>query len=493
MRGFFQHRACAAGIAAATLLGASGCNLVSGLADLKIDEGSSSGGTGGGGNGGATTTGGGGTGGTGGGGGPTCDDGQTNGAETDRDCGGGECAPCEVGHLCIQGSDCETEICSDAGAGKVCVKATRVTVGNAHACAVLDTGALYCWGANDSGQLGADGVTESLSPVQVPLDKIADATAGGVPGDATVAHTCAITQSGQVYCWGANGSGQLGKGDMANATTPTQVTAPGQVAGVAAGGAFTCAVLVDGGVYCWGKNESGEIGNGGQGAEWPAPEQVVDAGSAKGVAAGARHACALLADDSLQCWGDNMHGQVASDPPSGAAKVNAVAGLSAVVGVAAGQDFTCARVATALSCWGDNSDAQLTGDVAEEQITAPASLGLTGVLDVALGADGVMDMPEPIPRGGHACALLDTGKVACWGNDRSGQLGRGMLSGGGEGATPAEIEGLDGVIDIAAGAEVSCAVLTSGGVRCWGRNDRGQLGTGAKGDSQSSPVPVAWP
>lgn len=58
-----------------------------------------------------------------------------------------------------------------------------------------------------------------------------------------------------MYCWGANGSGQLGKGDMANATTPTQVTALSQVSGVAAGGAFTCAFLTGGGVYCWGGTE----------------------------------------------------------------------------------------------------------------------------------------------------------------------------------------------------------------------------------------------
>ncbi|MEZ4296722.1 MAG: hypothetical protein R3B70_17275 [Polyangiaceae bacterium] len=190
-------------MAMGALVGASGCDLVSGLSQLKIDEGAGgaggSGGTGGagGGTGGTTTgttdAGGGGTGGVGGstggiGGGtttspPTCEDGKTNGLETDRDCGGPDCPKCEKDKDCLAASDCVTEICAGEAGATTCVVAMQVAVGNAHVCAVLSNGTLWCWGANDRGQLGAGDGAESASPVQVGLSEVVGVSAGGLPYD----------------------------------------------------------------------------------------------------------------------------------------------------------------------------------------------------------------------------------------------------------------------------------------------------------------------
>ena len=482
----------------AACLGSGGCHLIGGLDGLKIDEGGSTTSSGGGGTGGATggTGGTGGmTGGTGGTGGATCNDGRTNGQETDRDCGGPDCPPCDVGQVCLGTADCASGICDDTSGAKLCAKAAHIAVGSAHTCAVLDNGAVYCWGANDSGQLGASGVAESPTPVKVALGQVTEIAAGGVPGNTAASHTCALTQGRQVYCWGANDRGQLGGGDPQGTPEPALVSSLSDVSGIAVGAAFSCAFLLDGSLSCWGNNQAGELGDGADGSFSPDPKVIVTGAAVKGLATGARHGCALLDGGGVACWGDDTRGQAASDPPVGAIKITPVASLSGVTGIAAGQDFACAVVGTSLSCWGDNTDAQLSDAVPDldDPVATPASLALASVLDVALGADTELEGDDIGPRGGHACALLDVGKVTCWGNDRSGQLGRGVVSGTGQEAAPAEIAGLDGVVEIAAGGEVSCAILTSGAVRCWGRNDRGQLGTGAIGDSQSSPVPVAWP
>jgi alpha-tubulin suppressor-like RCC1 family protein len=294
-----------------------------------------------------------------------------------------------------------------------------------------------------------------------------------------------------VHCWGENEGGQLGKGDTVDSPDPVLIAPLSDVSGVAAGGAFTCAFLQNGELFCWGENGSGQLGGAGDGSGSKVPALVM--AEVKRLAAGARHGCAVLMDDTLTCWGDNTRGQSAVALLVGEVKPTPVAGLSGVTSVAAGHDFTCALGATSLSCWGDNTDLELTEAVTDPYVTTPSALDVMDVLEVALGADGQIDSGDLAPIGGHACALLNTNKITCWGNDRSGQLGRGMASPDGEEGAPEEIAGLDGVIKIAAGTEVSCAILDSGGVRCWGRNDRGQLGIGTTISAQSSPVAVVWP
>ncbi|MEZ4307525.1 MAG: hypothetical protein R3F14_05695 [Polyangiaceae bacterium] len=160
--------------------------------------------------------------------------------------------------------------------------------------------------------------------------------------------------------------------------------------------------------------------------------------------------------------------------------------------VAAGQDFSCALGAGALHCWGDNSDGELAGATGSASTSTPVTLGV-GVLAVALGADGDTQPGNASgPAGGHGCALVAGGKVLCWGNNRHGQLGRGTTSV--KESAPAEVVGLSDVVAVAAGTEVSCAIVGSGGVRCWGRNDRGQLGAGsASATPSAAPEVVTWP
>jgi alpha-tubulin suppressor-like RCC1 family protein len=139
--------------------------------------------------------------------------------------------------------------------------------GYQHTCALSSSGTVYCWGGNGNGQLGNNSTTEENTPVEVlgvggsgNLSGISSVTAGG-------AHTCALSSSGTVYCWGGNGNGQLGNNSTTEENTPVEVLGVGgsgylsNISSVTAGSAHTCAMSSSGNVYCWGADDSGQLGN----------------------------------------------------------------------------------------------------------------------------------------------------------------------------------------------------------------------------------------
>lgn len=487
------------GLLAASIV-ATGCNLISGLSDLKVGDGggttTSTGGTGG--SGGTTTSGGGGTT-TGGSGGTTtsseasCSNGVKDAAsgETDVDCGG-PCPACSLGDVCAVNADCVSGICRlDAASGnpdKQCVGVTAIAAGSAHACAVLSTRELFCWGANGHGQLGNGNNLDSSSPVKINVANVAGVSVGGLADDKDMAHSCALSGGGDVFCWGANGSGQLGTGDTQDVNLPLLTPVLSSAKAIAAGGVFTCAIQMNDGVACWGANAANELGNGtGTASSTPiAPNPAV---SASAIAAGAHHVCAVIGDASVRCWGGNLRGQIGSASLVPAGPQTAVPTVMSASIVRAGSDASCAIDAAGLACWGDNLDGELTDAAVGDESSNPIAIDVAGAIDVAMGSDG--DGEPNDPRGGHACTVVTGGKILCWGNNRHGQLGRG-------GATdlekvPAEVTGVTGAVSVAAGAEITCARFESGAAACWGRNDRGQLGAGKLTDTESSPVPIAWP
>ncbi|MEZ4296721.1 MAG: hypothetical protein R3B70_17270 [Polyangiaceae bacterium] len=212
---------------------------------------------------------------------------------------------------------------------------------------------------------------------------------------------------------------------------------------------------------------------------------------AERVAAGARHGCAARRR-GRELLGDDALGQAASDG-SGASKVDPV-GLPGGDGGDGGGGaglFVRARGGGAALLGGQLGRGAGGGD--GERVDEHAGHAGVGVLAVALGADGDTQPGNASgPAGGHGCALVAGGKVLCWGNNRHGQLGRGTTSV--KESAPAEVVGLSDVVAVAAGTEVSCAIVGSGGVRCWGRNDRGQLGAGsASATPSAAPEVVTWP
>ena len=317
--------------------------------------------------------------------------------------GGGDCTPGAV--KCAGGVP---QTC-DASGHWQSEGAPTIAAGSGHTCARKADGTLWCWGANTKGQLGDGTTNDSPVPVQVSAlgATVVDIAAG-------YEHTCARRTDGTLWCWGGNGGGELGNGTTNDSLVPVQVGALGAtVAGVAAAWAHACARKTDGTLWCW--------GSGGEGTYSKVPMQVSALGATvAGVAAGRWHTCARKADGTLWCWGANTNGQVGDGTTNWSFVPVQVSALgTAVVGVAAGSDHTCARVAdSTLWCWGANDFGEL-GD-------GTTNMSLVPVQVSALGA-AVVDVVAAVGYS-HTCARKTDGTLWCWGGNSGGQLGDGTTN-----------------------------------------------------------------
>jgi alpha-tubulin suppressor-like RCC1 family protein len=355
-----------------------------------------------------------------------------------------------------------------------------IAAGTAHTCALLDTGAVKCWGSDGNGQLG-EGGTNTDQPTPVDVQGL---SSGVVAIAAGTAHTCALLDTGAVKCWGDDRYGQLGDSG-ADTDQPTPVDVQGLSSGVvavAAGGDHTCAVLNTGALKCWGSNYWGELGDGSV-TSWRTTPVAVQ-GLSNGVAAiatGGDHTCAVLDTGALKCWGSSLRGQVGDGSTNAERNVPiAVVGLSTgVAAVAAGGEHTCAVLATrAVKCWGSNLRGQVGyGGTSLERDVPVATQGLSaGVVAVAAGW-------------AHTCTLLDTGVFKCWGRSDDGQIGDGRTNADRD--APVDVQGLPtSVVTVAAGRNHTCAVLGDGALECWGHDGSGQLGDGGTSSLQVAPVAV---
>ncbi|MBP7963141.1 MAG: hypothetical protein KBG20_07650 [Caldilineaceae bacterium] len=350
---------------------------------------------------------------------------------------------------------------------------TTIAAGGAHSCALTTAGGVKCWGSNFYGEVGDGTLDRRLTPVDVVglgSGVTAIAAGGG--------HTCALTTAGGVKCWGAN-SGQVGDGTTENKKTPVDVMGlDGGIVTIAAGYAHTCAATNAGGVKCWGQDEQGQVGNGTSGPiRSILPVDVAGLSSGVGaIAAGSDHTCALGTGGSGKCWGLNSSGQLGDgttvDNPT---PVDVVGLGNGVAAIDAGGGDTCVLTTTGgVKCWGDNRSGQLGDGTLVDKITPVDVTGLTN------GADAIAS------GGSHTCALTTEGGVKCWGANGRGQLGDGTTV---SKPTPVDVVGLSsGVAAIAAGSH-TCALTTAGGVKCWGANSNGELGDGTT-ESKTTPVDV---
>lgn len=274
---------------------------------------------------------------------------------------------------------------------------------------------------------------------------------------------------------------------------------------VVAGDKFSCALLNDGTVKCWGDNATGQLGR----------DNTADVGKATGdmaaltaitlgagrtataIAAGTQHACALLDNGTVKCWGSNTSGALGQGSATNAGDgvgtaMSALPAIDLGTGViaraiGAGNQFTCALLSDGkVKCWGENGYGQLglgdtndRGDVAGEMGTNLAAIDF----GVNKTATAIAIASE------SACAILNLGEVRCWGRNDDGELGRGNTNNLGDGGTPsiANAPALDlgtgkTATSIAAGSNHFCAVLNDNSLKCWGDNTDGQLGLGDTND-----------
>ena len=360
---------------------------------------------------------------------------------------------------------------------------TGLATGGSHACVIAATNAtessVYCWGGNTFGNLGNGGTVHSPLPQRVtglPNGQIAQLTAGA-------AHTCALQVNGGLYCWGFNASGQLGDGTTTMRTAPVLVSnSVGRYNSVAAGGVHTCGRLANGGVECWGDNVVGQIGDGTT-TRRLTPTAVLSSGiSLSELGAGAQHTCAVGADSELYCWGRGDRGQlgIGSAPQNASfSRVSRPAGVTLRTPVG-GENFTCAMGSNdRVYCWGENNVGQLGDGTTTGRLTPVAVSAVTPL--VKLGSR---------LGGGHTCALTAAQAVYCWGLNERGQLGDGTNAH--RSFPTAVVAGSAKFTSVSPGTEYTCAATTDYRVMCWGSNTLGQLGDGTT-THRTAPVSVVVP
>jgi alpha-tubulin suppressor-like RCC1 family protein len=376
-------------------------------------------------------------------------------------------------------------------------------------CALLSTGGIDCWGYNDSGQLGngTTGGPDGEGGYDTPQTVTGITDAASVVSDADSVGFCAVLTTGGVDCWGYNPYGELGNGTTGGPDGQEGYDSPQAVTGITDADSVTpdgsgyCAVLSTGGVDCWGYNSVGELGNGaynGPDGEYgyDTPQPVSGITDADSVTTDFGGYCAVLSTGGVDCWGDNSRGQLGigttSEPAGeyGYDTPQPVTGINDALSLTSGypstggpQEGYCAVLSTGgVDCWGDNGSGEIGngtvgGTDGEDGYDTPQAV--TGITD-AVSATSDYDS-DYNGEGISHCAVLSTGGLDCWGDNASGQLGNGTTGGpDGEGGydTPQAASGITDAASVTTDVTGYCAVLSTGGADCWGYNFDGEVGNG---------------
>ncbi len=351
---------------------------------------------------------------------------------------------------------------------------SSVSSGYNHTCAI-DANYSYpwCWGSNGSGQLGSGNTAEYITPHGVSV--------GGIDTWAQISagenFTCARKTNGTVWCWGWNFYGQVGDGTTTDRWTPAEVGSSPDWVSVDAGENHVCGLLNNHTLWCWGSNQYSQIGTGSINYFEQSPVQLVK--SWKSVSAGGYHTCAIKTDSSLWCWGDNENGQLGIGNTVGKS-VPAKAGTATNwVAVSTGYKHTCAKKKDGtLWCWGANFVSQVGNGRISDTVKKPVQVGKANTWkSLSLGAD-------------HSCAMKKNTGLYCWGYNNHGQLCTGDTANRNK---PRLVSSAGtGYLSVAAGAFHTCGLWSDANIWCWGNNQYGQLGNGNTAD-QTYPALVQNP
>lgn len=358
-------------------------------------------------------------------------------------------------------------------------------------CVIAPDASVWCWGTSFRGVNAGQAVgffPGSDEPELVP--GLADVTAI----DAALAHTCAGTIDGALFCWGVNAGGEL--------QIPGQIiTEPGaKVPGVSAASmamsSQTCAVTPGAEVWCWGADlASANVSFDDPELAIAAPSIVDGVGAATRVAAGPLHTCAARTNGEVVCWGFNAAGEFGvppaftfGDDDPQVEPPTVVPGVSQADNVALGFALTCSTTIGVPNpgggafCWGAGSSGQIGNGTTDDINPTPSPVTTS---------NNTIDVDLLVAGHNHVCGRFDVDPIAvvafCWGDNRDGQVGDGTTD---DRSTPMGT-GIISPKALAAGDSHTCAIDGLDALYCWGLNDEGQVGTGTTSMAEPTPVLVA--
>ncbi len=357
-----------------------------------------------------------------------------------------------------------------------------VAAGEDFTCALSESGQPYCWG---SGIIAG-------SRVDLPYPAVVGRDHPFLALTAGAEHACALDRFAWVSCWGYGPNGALGN-TLDTSSVPWPVRTDMRFVAVSAGSERTCAVGQDGAVYCWGRFSVPTTAPGGRAT---LRATAIEGGVRfRAVAVGLTHACGIGVDNRVYCWGSNNYGERGGGPAGGPPTA-----LPAPVLLAEERDTSFALISASVNqscavdrdgngyCWGRNLFGEIGNGRAsetDEPTTAPTSVAGDHRWRLIRSAGGV------------TCGLTVEGEAYCWGiNLYPRTFGNAAAPERCDGPPPRGCSTRPMLIseglrfrDLSVGRGHACAVTTGGKIYCWGDNDHGQLGNGS-GEPAAEPTPV---
>lgn len=374
---------------------------------------------------------------------------------------------------------------SGGGGGSTCDHGQNfinLTTSEDGTCGTFQNGRVACWGDNSVGEMGRGVSTLNLSDVtptrETLLSNVKSVHFGANMG-------CAILQDKSVKCWGNNADGKLGIGvDGSSYNYPVDVNMPEDIMHIDLGQQHSCAISESGRVLCWGSGGNGQLGWGVY-TDSNVPVYANNISHAVKIASAATNSCVITKDGTAKCWGNNIAGQLGTGATGAAQNTpQDVINLTDLVDIAPGGTSGATSFACALErdgdvwCWGDNALQQLGNGSGADVLTPAQVTGVSGVIDIETGSD-------------HVYALKDDGTVYGWGTDDYGELGLGSPGT----SSAALISGLTDVVALADSGPYSdhmCFIKSDGSSQCIGQGTDGQLGDEGSSNS-TSPVDILNP
>jgi len=343
---------------------------------------------------------------------------------------------------------------------------SSLIAGEFHACGLTASGAAYCWGQNQFGQLGNGTTTPITNPTPLPVT--GGLTFVKLSGNGRT-NTCGITTAGTTWCWGSGSNGRLGNGTTTDSPVPTQVSGGLTFTQITTGLTHSCALTADGSAYCWGYNINGQLGDSST-INRTAPVAVKTSLKFTAITAGRDYfTCGIAVGGDAYCWGAVPNSTSTTGPIL-------VTGGVKFTSIDAGQSHICGVTTTqAAYCWGRNFDGQI-GDNSQTPRSVPTLVS------------GGLQFQAVDSGDDHSCGRTQAGLVYCWGSNVGGALGTGTLVA--RSLVPVEIFGGLTFSSLAVGENFACGLSSRSVAFCWGSNFAGRLGIGASSNSVAE-VPVA--